>query len=253
MFFKLFTIFIISSASMGLELRFCYEFDTYYPFTNKATETNKQGIIPDIVAAAAAEVGVELVTYRASWKRCLMDFKNGTSDVIAAAIWSKERDEWSQFPKINGQLDKENYLWKADYLIHQHIESPQLWDGEKFIDKNLKISAPEGYIAYKKLAEAGVLNEEKLKADQGMLLVQAKRIDGYIVEALIGRNIIKRLGIEDKIVPAEKPYFSSLWYAPLSKKFSKKYPSLSEKFLQSVGSKRKELKEKLLKKYGVSH
>lgn len=249
MFFKLLTIFLITSASMATDLRFCYEFDTYYPFTNKLGNSSELGIIPDIVTAAAAEAGLNLITYRASWKRCLMDFKSGTSDVIAAAIWSEDRDKWGEFPKIDGKLDKEAYLWRADYFIHKHIGTAQIWDGKKFLREGLKLSAPEGYIAYNKLSKAGVLNEEKLKADQGMMLVQAKRIDGYIVEALIGANILKRLGIEKQIVTEKSPYFSSLWYAPLSKKFFQKHPELSKKFLAAVGAKRKQLKDRLVKKY----
>lgn len=246
---KITLTFLLCYSALGTDLSFCYEFNDYYPFTNKKNKINGPGIIIEIINEAAKKSGLNVVAYRSSWKRCKEDLRNGRADITAAMIWTKKRSEWAVFPMKNGTVDTDKFLWKARYMIHTGSSSRVQWDGAKLGPSGVKISAPEGYVAYKLLDDIGVLPNEKFKAAQAMKLVSINRLDGFVIDELIGRNLLKNLGLEKSVTTLDKPFLETLWYAALSRKFKKQSPEKAISFHNQIEIVRKEMKEALVKKY----
>jgi polar amino acid transport system substrate-binding protein len=246
---KVVLIFILSLASHSTELKFCYEAEAMYPYTNHADAKVKRGIFVDIIEAVSKELNLKLKIYRSSWTRCKEDLRSGSADVITAVIWTKERDKWAVFPKVGDLPDGGRNLWQGIYKVHKKRGSNLGWDGKSFNKKSVKIGAPTGYVAYKKLKKMNALTSNNLKVAQGLKLVSKSRIDGYVVDEVIGKSILKEQNIEDQIETIARPFMTSNWYAPLSLKFYRSNPELAEKFFNSVSRYRKENEKKLIQKY----
>jgi len=250
MVFKfLFLILIIQSTS-ALDLKVCYESAGYYPYLTNANSDENPGILLEIILAAAKKTELNLVLYRSSWKRCQTDLKRGHADGIFAAIWSLEREGWASFPKNKkSEVDDRRYLWKSIYKVHVSKDSKLTWNGKQFSQKDVKVAAPRGYIAYQMLEDLNVLPEVIYKASQGLKLVGKKRLDGYVIEEQIGKNLIRKNGLTKQVVSIENNFFEALWYLPLSKSFYKKNPKVAEKFFTAINESRIKLRIDLIKKY----
>jgi polar amino acid transport system substrate-binding protein len=246
---KFLLFFLVFSNSYAQSFKFCYEADTYYPFTNDSTSKEKPGILVEIIKEASKRSGLNLSIYRSSWKRCMSDLKQGKADVIAAMIWTNERAKWAVFPIIDSRLDSEKYVWKARYMIHKRKGSGLTWNGVSFNPKKAKISAPEGYVAYNKLKKLNNLPAKNFKATQALQLISKKRLDGFVLEELIGKTLVNKLNLSKTIVSLEKPMFETLWYAPLSSEFVYKNPVKAKTFFSEVKKVRIEKMEGLKKKY----
>ena len=247
---KLFLLFFLLNTAHAFELRYCYEAESLYPFTNViGAEKDRNGVFFDILSAVTKELDIKLVGYRSSWSRCKTDLKSGKADIIAVVIWTPERDKWAVFPKTEGIVDQSKSIWEAIYRVHTKKGSDLIWSGSSFNKSNARIGAPSGYVAYAKLDQLGVLPDKNLKAAQAFKLISRERLDGYVLEEVIGQNIAINNNLVEEIQTIEKPFMTSSWFAPVSRKFYKENPELSEKIFSHLAEYRRKNQGTLLKKY----
>lgn len=250
MHFKFIFLFLILQTTFAMDLRVCYESSPYYPYLNEDQSGRAPGILVEIIEEATKHIDINLVLYRSSWKRCLTDLKRGLADGIFAAIWSSEREEWASFPKDkNGKLDVNRFLWKVNYKVHVRKDSKITWNGKQFSKSDIKVSAPRNYIAFDLLEKLNVVPRIYYKASQGLRLVAKKRLDGFVIEEKIGKNLLRKHGLTKDVVPLKNNFFEAIWYLPLSKKFYKKHSEIAEKLFTAINDSRVNLKEDLVKKY----
>lgn len=251
--FLLCVLLLMSRLSFALErLSFCYELETSTPYIyiNKSNPDAVTGIIIDLVKATGVEAGIDIKLYPQPWNRCIFDVRNGDADGVLAAIWQEDREQWGLFPKTSaGIINKEFRLWTANYLIFTNKKSPLKWDGHTISDVTTGISAPLGYVVYKKLKQEKLLTPYAYEPSEGFKLVAKNRLNGYVINSYTGKDIIKKLQLSKLVIPLEIPYMTEDLHLVLSKNIT---PDKSQLIWQSLAKVRKRDEAKLIKKY-VQH
>lgn len=217
-------------------VKFCFENKDYFPYVVGVKDKQYSGILVDHLFGTFKkfpETKFELIAK--PWVRCQEELKNGQVDAIFAAIWTKERDRWAMFPKKrDGSIDHTLNLEKGHYVFFKHKNGKIQWDGKKLQNVQIGISAPYGYVAYKKLQKANQLYEGRIPAEQGFQLVASGKLDAYVIDKKIGNYLVKKLKLEDKITQIPTPYFVDTWHVPFSRKFAVKHKKWIYKFLNEL-------------------
>lgn len=234
------------------EIRFCFEPQDYRPFTIDSEDRvsfGNNGMLTDMIILAAREAGLRPQFITRPWRRCIQYLTNGEVDAIYAVIWKKEREQWAKFP-MDGNIPNSNKrIWSVKYPIYTQSDRVIGWDGSKFTDKNLSISAPLGYVAHEKLKSLDTLAPSSYAPEAGFKAVSRLRLDGYVVEESIGDWLVSKLGLTGLISKDPKPFFIADWYVPLSHQWYGLNPKKAEAFWQALEEVRKVSGEKLYEQY----
>ncbi|QFU24557.1 transporter substrate-binding domain-containing protein [Shewanella eurypsychrophilus] len=237
-------------------MRICYEDKNNFPFVTKFDPLNHNpnsigqlGTLADLIIIAAEKINLSVNMVRQPWKRCIQSLKQGQVDAIFAAIWTAERESWGVFPKLNGAIDSDQRLWRAKYPIFTQKDSNLTWSNGHFSGLHLGVSAPLGYIAYDKLNKLGVLPSNNLSAEEGFTLLARGRIDGYVIEQYIGKNIIKKLRLSQQLSSLPEDFMQMDWFMPVSHQWYQQHPELTAKFWQEMSEVRKLQGEAIFNSY----
>lgn len=232
-------------------INFCYEDQPYLPYlSDPSVRSENQGLLLDLIQTTVVKRKINVTFQRMPWKRCLKSLEDGGIDAAFALIWTPERDNLFAYPKTaDGNVNSDFRLWRVTYDIFANNESNLGWDGINFTNINYGLSAPKGYVAWNQLKSAGVLYSKELNPDQGLALVSLDRLDGFIVEKLIGQETLKRLNITNVITPFEKPYMHSDWYVAFSKQKYAQDKQLVDSFWQHLMTVRLQNENNLINKY----
>lgn len=250
---RLLLLLVLCPLTRADSIQFCFEDQPYLPYlSDPSQESGNKGLLVDLVEATASLQGVPISLERMPWKRCLRSLEQGTIDAAFAIIWTEERDQLFAYPMSkSGVPDSSKRLWKARYEVFTHKDMPLQWDGSTFTNVQYGLSAPKGYVAREKLASKGLLYDKELNPDRGFKLVSLQRLDGYIVEKLIGLEALKRLNIDNVKVRFEQPYMQSDWFVAFSKQKYAKNKQLVETFWQQLRKTRADNETKLIEKYNL--
>lgn len=206
-------------------LRVCYENSEMQPYTHGDDVSPEPGFLPDLIEQASKESNLNLVFYRRPWGRCMLDLEQGQAEGIFPLIWTAEREQWAAFPQLaTGGLDPERYLWEGSYSIFVRYGSNLRWDGERFSQLKNGVAAPFGYVAQQRLNQLGIPGPQHISVEKGLALVALKRLDGYVVDSLIGKYLIHKYGLNNDLTTLRVPFMSSKWYLALSKHFVRHHP-----------------------------
>ncbi|TWX52865.1 transporter substrate-binding domain-containing protein [Colwellia hornerae] len=248
----LFTLLLASQFSFASnDLSFCYQLEASPPhiYNNNSNPDTVSGIIIDLLKATSLEAGINIKLYPTPWKRCIFDVRNGYADGAVGAIWHKEREEWGHFPKTeDGIVDKELSLWTVNYLIFTNRDNPLTWDGLTISGVTTGLSAPLGYLAYDKLKKEKILSPYGYEPSTGFKLVAKNRLNGYIINELVGNIILKKLQLNNLVIPLKIPYMVEDLHLVLSKSITHKQSQL---IWQSLAKVRKRDEVMLRYKYAV--
>lgn len=247
---------VFSLAIFGLQyahaenFHFCLENQHVAPFLlgTGALIEGQNGIVPDMLIRASKNLDNTITFERKPWKRCQAELAQGGIDAIAAFIFNEERDGWSAFPKTNGVLD-DRFFYQSDYIIFTHPDSALSWDGNVLLPAGANVQSSPGYIADKKLQAMGFMPIAQLQARKALPLVASQVLDGFIIDAVIGRTLINELGLEGKVIPLEIPFMSQQWYAAFSKATYTQRPDQVEAFWTALKAVRIKDTEALFKHY----
>ena len=248
--FFIIILFFLAINVSAKTFKFCFEENTYLPFVNSnTTVSGTRGFLVDTIEKVLKDMGHEVEFYSFPWKRCIRYVEENKFDGLFAAIWQSERDEWGVFPKIGDKEDPSRAMYLAKYKVFKNKKNPMSWDGIKFLHSKCQISAPLGYVAYKKLEKLDCIIKNSIDAKRGFELLQTNRIDGYIVEQKIGESFIKKLGAFDQIKMLDKIFIENNWYLPFSKKFYGENIKLVESFWKKLHVETNNEKSEIYKKY----
>lgn len=207
-------------------LTFCIEDIDNSPFINKQTS----GILVEIIKKSLSNLKIDYNFKAMPWKRCLRDLERGEVDASFAIIWSKERSEKYLFPMKNGEIDNSKSIWDAEYKVFTSKESKLILRNGKFENTTFGLDAPPGYIARELLEKAGVATEQSHQPEAGLTLTLKNRIDGYIINELIGLELMKRVSPTKAFKVLDEPFLTSSWFVP----FSKKYYEANSKMVEQI-------------------
>lgn len=218
-------------SSERAPLTVCYEDQHTPPFWLgvDAPQRGEGGILTEYLFLTAERLNQPLIFQRMPWKRCLSDLMHGKVDATFAMIYTDERDQWAAYPKSNGVPDN-RYLYNASYPVFVSLQSELQWDGTAFTPENVIVQSVPGYVAERKLMDMGLSPVLDLQPKDALPLLVKNRLDGYIVESLIGQSLLKELGLNDQIIPLAATFLEQPWYLTFSKQRYAADPASVEEF-----------------------
>ncbi|NVK25218.1 MAG: transporter substrate-binding domain-containing protein [Gammaproteobacteria bacterium] len=203
---------IKSYASKQLELTICHEANSYPPYIY-AEEGLSTGLLVDIIEQSAHLSSIRLTLYSSSWLRCQKDVQSGRADALFAMVKTKEREKLFQFPPDEPDVF---FLWHAQYPVF--YERSRGFDYENYIP-NKGIAAPLGYVVKDLLKKKNWLSPYPYEPSEGLPMVAANKLDGYVVERLIGEKLLEQLKISNQVEATEISLLNTNWYVPFNRQF----------------------------------
>lgn len=209
---------LLWSVCWGREYIFCLEDQANPPFIEARDQwvSGNRGYLIDLADLAANESNITLSYINRPWKRCQNELKLGNVDGLLTFIYSPERDHWAEFPKTNGNVDH-RYGYLAQYKVFTYTDSTLEWDGEKFNSDSAAVFSAPGYLAQRRLQDLGYIQTRNITPIDGLTLLGNERIDGYILENLVGHNIASNLKIDQKLKTLEPAFMEQALYVVFSK------------------------------------
>lgn len=247
----LLTAFLLNNPAWALTL--CIEDADYSPYLIGNSGSSTNGMLPQLIRAAAEDNQQALKVIAYPWKRCIDMLSKGQVDALAASLWLPERDAWAAFPKFpdqpQGTPDRSKRLWSAEYPVFVPQQGTLSYDGKQFRGVKTGLSAPPGYVAWQRLKDAGLLNNAVLPPKNGLKLVALDRLDGYIVERNIGQHLLHKMGLASQVTTLPTPYISDDWYLVFAHQFQAANPDLTQRIWTSLGKIRDARGPELLRAY----
>ncbi|WP_417455439.1 substrate-binding periplasmic protein [Kiloniella sp.] len=237
----------------------CAENQSYPPYSmgDKTTFPMKNpGILVEIIDASLKKNGFKAQFIRRPWKRCLKLIEQNKVDAIFPSIHLKEREIIGRYPylpvrvSISNKPDPKRRLRRVTYSLFKRKGSEFDWDGTRFSNFNQSIGAPIGYAVVKKLKEDhNITANTRHLPTKGLALVAKAHLDAYIVESTVGNNLVKKHGLNDKLIKIEQPFASYDWYMMISHQFYNTDPQMADKIWTTLEQVRQEKMPKLIEHY----
>ncbi|WP_100643496.1 substrate-binding periplasmic protein [Alteromonas facilis] len=221
----------------------CHENQDYNPYiTYSVSGEDPTGLLIDVITRAAADSDVQVSFSARPWKRCLQGTQNGSFDALFGVIKTPEREQQYAFPMNDDYLAKARYtiLYKASGRLHAAEQAGQLFNASGLnVDtyKQLKqygLQAPAGYVLNQFLIEQQLNSEFSYSLDNGIKQVALGRLDGYLVERLIGLSAIQRLGAQGQVISSQGAVKESIWHIPFNRDFYQQNQNKVDEFWHHV-------------------
>ncbi|WP_339668412.1 transporter substrate-binding domain-containing protein [Dasania marina] len=212
------------SLSMGWE--------EWQPYAYKNASGELTGLDIELVTSILENMNCQLQLKNMPWKRLLNDTKEGNNDLVSGASITEERKQWGQFTLPYRQETRALFVRKGTsekFAIHQLQDMVSakfklgltrgVYNGDAFAKM---MENPE----FKKLTQ--VVSKESINPKK---LVK-NRIDGYVADAISGSQILRDMGLSDKIEIHPYTIYAADVHVLMSKKSTN--PELLEKFNNSL-------------------
>lgn len=207
-------VLMISATSVhAKDIKICHEAN-YYPPYIYSNGLDAVGILVDIIDHTSGVTTKSIELYSNSWSRCKEDVIAGRAHALFAMVHTKERETLFAFPP-NDKLDAW-HMWLAQYPIF--IPSDTELDINSY-QPDKGIGAPLGYVVWDHLQQKNWLSPFEYEPTEGLLTLSRKRLDGYVVERLIGLNLIKDNNLTTTVKMSKHSLLDTKWYLPFNKAF----------------------------------
>ena len=238
-------LFMLQSNEIAAQpkLKICHEDNHNPPFIYQDSEQIK-GILIDIVELTSSKSGAVIEIYSKPWVRCQQDVKMGKAHALFAMISTIERQSEYAFPpqqKLNTW-----HLWFANYPVFVPVSSNFSLETYKPIKG---IGAPLGYVVWDKLKENNWLSPFQYTPSQGFNMLAINKLDGYVVEQIIGQNLIHEQNLATKVKVSKHSIVSTYWYLPFNQKFYLNNKELVHEFWRNIALAREKIKAHYVNKH----
>lgn len=244
------------SAAEWPTIRLCYEATSLAPYTSAPAQTQGEGLVLDLLKAAALQAQVRLDLHQQPWKRCIHEMRQGSTDGIFVTVWQADRDVWGRFPGRDPEkqlpTDPLRALWPVEYVVIARSGGSLNWDGQHFSGVVNGVGAPLGYVTSQRLQALGVLASESMAPAKALRMVAAGRLDGYVLEHEIGLTLLRELQLDAQLELLPTPLLETEWYLPFSHQFYAAQPALAERFWKVLGEQRQQMAAELRQRYLAS-
>jgi polar amino acid transport system substrate-binding protein len=228
----------LSPSYAAPKLKICHEASNYPPYIYQQ-DNQAQGLLVDIILGAAEALNIQIEFDAKPWNRCQKDVKTGRSHALFAMIKTPKRANEYAFP-----LDEKNHLWTAKYPIFTSKKA-RFSLSNYTPDKGL--GAPLGYVVWQKLKERGWLTPYQYTPEQGLKMVANGKLDGYVVERLIGLHLLHENQLSDHIIHSEENLLDTIWYLPFNRSFYLNNQNLVTSLWSELGKTRTHLEKQYQK------
>ena len=210
----------------------CYEDQPVPPFIvpfNGSIHELGNGIVMDYInlAANAVDMTVEYQSY--PWKRCQLSLKNGSVDGAFVFVHDADRDNWAVFPKTDGKPD-DRFVYLSQYVFFVGKETTLTWDGTALTPADALVQSVPGYVAESRLITMGFNPVVSLQPKEALPLVANGRLDGFVMDSVVGQTLVDQLGLTSKITTLPLPFMVQPWYVVFSKQHYREEAETIEAF-----------------------
>jgi polar amino acid transport system substrate-binding protein len=227
----------IPSSAAQISIKICHE-ENYYPPYIYQEENVPKGILVDIIKAAVEEINVSVELYSKPWIRCQQEVISGKAHALFAMVQTDDRKQVFAFPPEH-KISKW-YIWLAQYPVFTA-------KGTSFVaaeySPNKGIGAPLGYIVWDILNGNKWLSPYQYEPIDGLKMLAIKKLDGYVVERLIGLHLLEINNLSSEVKVNEDLLLQSNWYLPFNKSFYKSEKALVEKIWSNIAVHRKKIED----------
>lgn len=200
------------------EIILAFENVPYPPFyfsRGKGIRKENPGLFIDMIRQAAAKADATVTFKRMPWKRVLVSLANHEIDGAFSASYKTERDEYAEYPQLNGKLDPSRSLTDQTYVFYRLKNSDALkWDGKTLDVMNKPIiGTKNGYSIIDLLKTMGAKVDEVATTETNLAKVKVGRLAAYaglerMVDPYLKANPRWQDTIEKVSPPIiKKPYF----------------------------------------------
>lgn len=224
-----------SSANASLNLKICHEASNYPPYIYQQ-DGQAAGLLVNIIQTSAKNLNIHVEFDAKPWKRCQKDVKEGKSHALFAMIKTPTRAKEYVFPS-----DENNHLWTAKYPVFTRNDA-QFSLSKYSPDKGL--GAPLGYVVWQKLKDRGWLSPFQYAPEQGLKMVSTGKLDGYVVERLIGLHLLYENQLKEKLIVSDENLLDTIWYLPFNQNFYHENQLMVDTFWIEINKVRQELKRR---------
>jgi len=215
-------------------LKICHEASNYPPYIYQEDNQSK-GLLVDIIDEAAQNMKLHIEFDAKPWKRCQKDVQTGNSHALFAMIKTPKRAKDYAFPS-----DPSRHLWTAKYPIFTNKNTPFVFND---YSPSKGLGAPLGYVVWQKLKDRGWLSPFQYSPEEGLKMVAMGKLDGYVVERLIGLHLLYENQLTDSLSYSEDNLLDTIWYLPFNKSFYQSNKDLIENFWKALNEAREQFKQ----------
>ena len=241
---------LISFDLCALTVTFCFEDRNFPPYIFSVPNSEQpKGLMLDLIMMSAKSADIKVKFISKPWLRCQKLVKENKANALFAMIQTSERSQVFAFPKSSHS--KQAYLFKGKYAIFIQKNGPYDLDktqtpiiGKQGLNLDVYhpiaqfgLSAPLGYVVRKILEKHNVLSSLNLTPLQGLKFVANGKLDGFVIDRLIGMYLIKTLGLDHKLLATEQNLLETKWHAAFNKEFYQMHQNKINAFSNQADSK----------------
>ncbi len=241
-------------ANAKTQFVFAFEAQELFPYfmgnTSDIIEKNPGATI-EMIKLLENNLPIKISFSRHSWKRNLLDLKDGKVDGIVSS-YKPDRLEFGVYPMENGKPDPEKSLDISNYHLYVMAGAGIVWSPErlKFTGVEKPIGTPYGYSIAALLKKTKVRVDEYGNATENLTKLVAGRLSGAaLLEFDADRILFHGKEKFPGVVKLDPPLISKYYYLMMSHQFYKKYNQLSEKIWDACVKIRRSHREKILMHY----
>jgi len=217
-----------------------YPWDPYQYLLVKQDIKRLTGLDVQLVRAVFAHMGYEVAYEEVSWKQHQSDIENGVRDIAAGAFKNPERAEYAYYSAPYRKETDVLYVRRGEASRYSFKDVVDLT--RRFQEQSFRLGAIDGFYYGPEIMRfindpvnsARVVIVENDVANFENLL--SHRIDGFIVDRLVGATLAWRFGWQFKVEEVSPPVYAEDIHVLFSKRTTT--PDLVDGFNQSL----KELK-----------
>ncbi len=223
------TLLVLPNLANAISI--CYEEQDNFPYSyqSQAHNTRHQGLFIEIITKAAIKANLTINFIRRPWLRCQQMVRNNSAQALFSMIKTPDRMLAFSFPK-----NEENILISGQYKLFVKkgsvFSQPQtlalLSDEQQRLNikaykqqKHYGLSAPTGYVVNQLIKQHKLNSVFEYQITEGMQAVAQGKLDGYVVESIIGIDHIYSHHLENEILMTDIVVAKENLYIPFNKKY----------------------------------
>lgn len=202
------------------------------------------GINIELFNTIAKQLKFSIDWVRAPFARCLALLSSGEVDIVNAASFKVEREQFGLYPRKRTEVDIDKRLKYDTYEAYVRQNSQISWDGNTFHNLNKGLVLIEIGASIGSLLKSLDLNVQEIASvDRSFLMLSIRRAEVVVTNAYNRPNNLDNIRIISPEI-IRKPY-----YLMISTQFYRQNPDLSERIWEASAELQVEQHDVIMERY----
>jgi len=229
----LFFCFQAYGQSQPIRLAYSTTESTPYQLGTGTKIPSPPGIAVDIIQQAAKNLDFKLSLERLPNQHLMQYLKHTQIDGAFIYSYNINRESFAAYPMRNGEIDRARSIADLHYYLYQKQGENTIWDGSRFIKKNIVVGILKGYSIAYELKNNGVSFHEVDSMKQLVTLLKIGRIHAIAAQDSTFDIYLKEHQVTtlEKVSPALK---SKSYFVVFSHSFYQQNAQVVEQFWDEI-------------------